>query len=338
MFRSEIIGLGSHLPEQVITNNDLEKMMDTSDEWITKRTGIKERRWVKDGVNGTDLAKEACDKAIADAKLEKEDIDLVVYATLSPDHFFPGDGCFLAPKLGLKPGTPTLDIRQQCTGFMYGMSVADQFLRSGMYKNVLVVGSELQSRGLHKETEGRDVTVLFGDGAGAVVMSRKDVTKEREESCIWSTHLWSDGTYAKELWVEAPGSACEPDQRISAQMVEDGRIFPKMNGKKVYVHALKGMGEAILTSLEANQLKLEDIDLFLFHQANLRINEAVGEKFGIPADKIHNTIQHYGNTTAATLPIGMDDARKSGKLKKGDLVAMAAFGSGFTWAGGVFRY
>jgi 3-oxoacyl-[acyl-carrier-protein] synthase-3 len=279
----------------------------------------------------------ATERALEAAKVKKEELDLIIFATISPDHDFPGGGCFLQAKLGV-PGIATLDIRQQCTGFIYGLSVADQFVKSGMYRRVLVVGAEIHSRGMNRTPEGRDVAVLFGDGAGAAVVGPCEGPVGEKDSQIYSTHLHSDGTFAKELWVPAPGSAMSPDARLTPEMVVEGKHFPHMNGKAVFVHAVKRMPEAILEAIAKNGKKIEDVDLFLFHQANLRINEMVGKQLGIPPEKIFNTIQKFANTTAATIPIGMDEAIKAGKLKKGMLVASAAFGSGFTWASALFRY
>ncbi len=335
MIRSRITGVGSYVPSRVVTNDDLKKFMDTSDEWIRQRTGIEERRW-SEGETCSDLALQATQRALAAAKLDKSQIDLIVFATLSPDHDFPGTGCYLQAKLGL-PGVPALDIRQQCSGFLYGLSIADQFIRSGMYKNILLVGSEIHSTGLDKSTRGRDVTVLFGDGAGAVVVSRAEVKDSAKDSFVYSTHLHAEGSFADELCLPAPGCA-NGAERMSQKMLDEGLHYPKMNGKKVFTSAVRRMSEVIAEGLQANQLGLKDIDLFLFHQANLRINEAVAQQLQIPWDKVFNTIQKYGNTTAATLPLGMDDAIKAGKLKPGMRVAMAAFGSGFTWASAVMRY
>lgn len=334
--RAQIKGVGAYLPQRIVTNDDLTKFMDTSDEWIVQRTGIKQRRWTE-GETCSDLALRACEKAMSAAGLEKSAVDLIIFATLSPDHDFPGTGCYLQAKLGL-PGVPALDIRQQCSGFIYGLSIADQFIRTGMYKNILLVGAEVHSIGLDKSTRGRDVTVLFGDGAGAVVVSAVSVKDAKKDSFIYSTHLHADGAFADELCLAAPGCANGGTERIDAKMIEAGLHYPKMNGKKVFTNAVRRMSEVLLESLQANQTKLEEVDLFLFHQANLRINEAVAQQLGIPWDKVFNTIDKYGNTTAATLPIGMYDAIAAGKLKKGQKVAMAAFGSGFTWASALFRY
>jgi 3-oxoacyl-[acyl-carrier-protein] synthase-3 len=332
-FFSKILGVGSFLPPRVVTNHDLAALMDTSDEWIRQRTGIEERRWVDPSVTTSDLALEASLKAIEQAGIRKQDLDAIIVATLSPDHDFPGTACFLQAKLGL-PGIAALDIRQQCSGFIYGISIADQFIRSGMYRHVLVVGAEVHSKGLDRTTRGRDVSVLFGDGAGAVVLGQ---TQDAAGPRILSTHLYADGTYARELWLQAPSMAY-PTERMDAGVLERGEHYPKMNGKTVFVHAVRRMPEAIQEALAAQSVSAKDVDLFVFHQANLRINEAVGKQLGIPEEKIFNTIQKFGNTTAATIPIGFDEAIRAGRLKPGMLVASAAFGSGFTWASALIRW
>lgn len=335
-YRSEIIGVGSYTPPQVYTNFDLEKMMDTTDEWIQQRTGIVERRWVDKSVGTSDLALHASLKAIEQAGIDKKDLDMIIFATLSPDHDFPGTGCFLQAKLGV-PEISVLDIRQQCTGFIYGLSIADKFIQSGTHKNILVVGAEVHSKGLDRTPNGRNVAVLFGDGAGACVVSRKELVDEKKDSRIITTHLYADGTHAKELWIPAPGNAFDVDARLTKEMLDEGLHYPQMNGKTVFVHATKRMAECLMTACKEANVSLSDIDCFLFHQANLRINSKVAEMLGIPEEKVFNTIQKYGNTTAATIPLGMDDAMKAGVLKKGMLVASAAFGSGFTWASAIWR-
>jgi 3-oxoacyl-[acyl-carrier-protein] synthase-3 len=335
-YRSEITGVGSFVPPRIVTNFDLETMLDTSDEWIQQRSGIVERHWVDESTSNSDLGLIASLNAIKNAGLEKKDIDMIIYATLSPDHEFPGTGCFLQAKLEL-PEIAVLDIRQQCTGFIYALSIADKFILSGSHKNILVVGSEIHSKGMDKTPNGRNVSVLFGDGAGAVVVSRKDLNDEKTDSRIIATQLFADGSHAKELWMPAPGSAFGED-RINKQMIDEGLHYPQMNGKVVFVHATKKMAECLLSVCKEANFSLDDIDLFLFHQANLRINSKVAEMLSIPEEKIFNTIQKYGNTTAATIPLGMDDAIKAGVLKKGMLVASAAFGSGFTWGSAIFRY
>jgi 3-oxoacyl-[acyl-carrier-protein] synthase III len=337
MYNSEIIGSGMYVPEKIVTNHDLSQMMETSHDWIIQRSGIEERRWVDDQTSTTDLALKACEEAIKNANIDKKEIDCILFATLSPDHDFPGAGCFLQPKLGLTE-IPAIDIRQQCSGFLYGMSMADAFIKSGQYKTILLVGAEIHSKGIDKTTKGRDVAVLFGDGAGAIIMRRTEVKDKSKDSHIMSTHLFTEGVHAKELWAAAPGSGLGSSVRITHDHIEQGLHFPYMNGKKVFANAVRRMCECLMLALETNQMKLEDIDLFLFHQANLRINQMIAQELKIPEEKVFNTIQRFGNTTAATLPIGMNEAVKAGKLKKGMLVASAAFGSGFTWASGVYRW
>lgn len=325
-----------YVPPGVVTNHDLEKLMETSHDWIVQRSGIEERRWVTPDVTTTDLGLKAAEAAIANAGIDKSEIDCIIFAHLSPDHDFPGNACFLQPKLGLT-GIPAIDVRQQCSGFLYSMSIADAFIKTGQYKTILVVGAEIHSKGLDKTTKGRDVAVLFGDGAGAIIMKRKEVKDCLKDSFVWSTHLFAEGSNAKELWVEAPGMALGAN-RMDHEMIDAGKNFPYMNGKKVFANAVKRLCESTMLALETNKLKLEDIDLFLFHQANMRINQMVANELKIPEEKVFNTIQKYGNTTAATIPIGMAEAVKAGKLKKGSLVCSAVFGSGFTWASSVYRW
>ncbi len=335
--RSRITGIGSYLPPQVVTNDDLTEFMDTSDEWITQRTGIKQRHWVDSaGVTTSDLALEAAREAMAMAGVEAGDLDMIFLATISPDHFFPGTAVFLQRKLGA-PGIPAIDVRQQCTGFIYGTSMADQYIRTGMAERVLVVGAEIHSKGLDISTEGRDVAVLFGDGAGAMVLEAADITDPATERHILSTHLHADGTYAEDLWVPAPGMAVGT-RMVTHDIVDRKLVYPKMNGRNVYVHAVKRMPEAIRESLDANGVQLDEVDLFVFHQANLRINEAVAQRMGIPPEKVYNTIEQFANTTAATIPIGLAEAAKEGRLKPGMMVSSTAFGSGFTWASMLYRW
>ncbi|MBI4406057.1 MAG: ketoacyl-ACP synthase III [Deltaproteobacteria bacterium] len=337
MLRSQITGVGSYVPSRVVTNFDLEKMVDTSDEWITKRTGIKERHWAALGEAPSDMALQAANRALESAKLSKSQLDMIVYATLSPDHEFPGTGCFLQAKLDV-PGIPALDIRQQCTGFLYALSIADQYIRNGMYRNILVIGTEMHSRGLDKTNRGRDVAVLFGDGAGAVVVRACEVVKPESDSYLFSTHLHADGRFAKELWVPAPGSALPDEERLSHAMLNENLHYAQMNGKRVFVSAVEKLMQVMGECMSANQVSTEKVDLFLLHQANLRINEAVAEHVKIPPEKVFNTIHKFGNTTAATIPLGMDEAIKAGVLKKGMLVMLAAFGSGFTWGSALLRF
>lgn len=308
--------------------------MDTSDEWITQRTGIKQRHWVDPETSTSDLGAKAATHALEDAGLEPGDIDMLLVATLSADHYFPGTACFVQEKMGMA-GIPAIDVRQQCTGFIYAMSMADQFLRTGFAEKVLVVGAEVHSKGLDISTEGRDVTVLFGDGAGAVVLEATEVDDDSTPQ-VFSTHLHADGSGAQELWLPGPGMAYE--RFATHEMLDEGLQYPQMNGRTVFVNAVKRMGEAVQEALDANDATIDDVDLFVFHQANLRINEAVAGKFGIPEDKVFNTIERYGNTTSATIPIGLEEARRAGKLEPGMLVCGAAFGSGFTWGSMLLRW
>jgi 3-oxoacyl-[acyl-carrier-protein] synthase-3 len=305
--------------------------MDTSDEWIQQRSGIKTRYWAPDGVGPVDLAAEASEKAIAAAGLQNEDIEMIVLATLASQHDFPGTSAFLNEKLGL-PGVPAMDIRAQCTGFLYSLSIADAFIRSGRYRRVLVVGAEVHSTGIDISTRGRDVAVLFGDGAGAVVLEATP-----QDVGIRSVHLHADGRYAKSLWIEFPSSAHHPT-RITKEIIEQGRHFPKMEGRLVFKHAVMKLPEVINEALAHNKLSLDDIDHFLFHQANLRINEFVAGSLGIPDGKLHSNIQKYGNTSAAAIPILLDELLESGNLSEGQNLLMAGFGSGFTWGSAIVRW
>ncbi len=330
MPRTAILGMGQYLPERVVTNDDLAKLFDTSDEWIQQRTGIKERRYVEDGTGPADLAVPATKQALEAAGLEVEDIEFIIFATLSPDYFFPGSGCVLQEQLGL-PGIGALDVRNQCSGFIYGLSVADAFIKTGMYKHILLVGAEVHSSGIEFADRGRDVTVLFGDGAGAVILG----ATEDEGRGILSTHLHADGRYAKDLWMEIPASKYFP--RVTAEHVEQGRHWPKMNGRKVFKMAVEKLPEVIKEALDANGLTLDDIDLLVPHQANLRINEFVAQRLSLPPEKVFNNIHKYGNTTAGSIPIALNEAIREGRVKKGDTVVLAALGSGFTWASCVLR-
>ncbi len=331
MKKSRILGVGRYLPEKIVTNFDLEKMMDTTDEWIRQRTGIEQRRFAAEGEGAALMGARAGEEAIKNAGLKKEDIDFIIFATLSPDYNFPGSGVFVQDLLGIEP-IGALDVRNQCTGFIYSLSIADQFIKTGMYKHILVIGSEVHSTGNEFTTRGRDVAVLFGDGAGAVVVGES----EDEKRGILSTHLHSEGKYAKELWVEAPASILHP--RLTQEMLDQGRHYPKMNGKNVYKHAVTRMPEVIMEALNANGYKVSDIDLLVPHQANMRINEYVAGTLGIAPEKVVHNIQKYGNTTAATIPLCFYDAIEDGRLKPGTLVCVAAFGAGFTWASSLLRW
>ncbi len=330
-YRSRILGIGAYVPPRVVTNHELATMMETSNEWIVERTGIEERRWVDEGEGGAEMAAKASRQALERAGMEAKELDMIIYATLSPDFNFPGTGVFTQRLLGLKE-IPCLDIRQQCTGFIYALSIADSFIRMGQYKKILVIGSEVHSTGLDKTTRGRDVTVLFGDGAGAVVVGRADDDKH----LIMSTHLHADGSEAEILWTEYPASTRHP--RITEAAMLEAKHYPQMVGKKVFKHAVTRMPQAIMEGMMTNGLKLTDIDMLIPHQANLRINQMVGQMIGMPPEKMHNNIQKYGNTTAASIPICMNEAVELGKIKSGDLVCLVAFGAGLTWGSVFLRY
>lgn len=330
MNKSKIAGLGFYVPEKVVTNFDLEKMMDTSNEWIVERTGIKERRQVEPGIGASDLAKEAALMAINDAGKTVEDIDFIIFATLSPDHFFPGSSAFLQPKLGLK-SIGCMDIRNQCTGFIYGLSVADQFIRTGTYRCILLIGAETHTPGLDYSTEGRDLAVLFGDGAGAAVITPSD-----GEEGVLSTVLHTDGRYAEELWAKAPNMLNHPF--VTKEMIDNGDLHPFMNGRAVFKHAVTKFPAVILESLEMAGKKLDEVDLVVPHQANQRITEAIRHRLRLTEEKVYSNIHKYGNTTAASIPIAMCEAKMEGKIGPGKLVSLAAFGSGFTWAGAIVQF
>ncbi len=331
MARARITGTGFYVPENVFTNFDLEKLMDTSDEWIRERAGISERRFVDSEVGPAGLAHEAAKKALEKAGLVPEDIDFIIFATLSPEYLFPGSGVILQEKLGI-PGVPALDVRNQCTGFIYALSIADQYIKSGMYKRIMVVGAEIHSTGLDLTTRGRDVAVLFGDGAGVAIVEPGD----DPDRGILSTHLHADGRFAKELIGENPGGLHIP--RLTSEMLEDGSIYPYMNGRQVFKHAVVKFCSAIQECLEANNVSPDDVGLVIPHQANQRITEAVAHRFNYTDKQVFSNIHKYGNTTAASIPIALDEAIAEGRIKKGDYVVLVAFGSGFTWGSVLMRW
>ncbi|KAB2809911.1 3-oxoacyl-ACP synthase III family protein [Phaeocystidibacter luteus] len=334
-YTARIAGMGYYVPENVVTNDDLSKLMDTNDEWITERTGIKERRFVKegDGNTTTSMGVKAAKMAIENAGVTKDDIDFIIFATLSPDYYFPGPGVLVQRDLGIKE-IGALDVRNQCSGFVYALSVADQYIRSGMYQNILVIGSELHSGGLDLTTRGRGVSVIFGDGAGAAVVRRS--TKEGQG--IMSTHLHSQGEHAEELALLGPSTSHWVDRLIEENDPENTDYYPHMNGNFVFKHAVTRFEEVINEALDANGFTAEDIDMLVPHQANLRISQFISKKMGLGPDQVYNNIMRYGNTTAASIPIALSEALKEGKVKEGDLVCLAAFGSGFTWASALMRW
>jgi 3-oxoacyl-[acyl-carrier-protein] synthase-3 len=333
MYFSRIAGVGHFVPENVVTNQDLEKLMDTNDAWIQERTGIKERRFFNPETDTVaNMAARASRKALEMAGLQATDVDFIVLATITSDYYFPGSGVLLGRELEI-PGVPAIDIKNQCSGFIYALSVADQFIRSGMYKNILVVGSEVQSTFLNLSTEYRHTAIIFGDGAGAVVLQR---TEDKDHS-ILSTHLHADGRFAEELMVKDPGGS-RAGRWISKEQIENGSMEVMMKGNAVFKHAVQRFPEAIREALDANGYKAEDIDLLIPHQANLRITEYVRENMGLAEEKVFSNIQHYGNTTGASIPIAMSEAMSTGKIKSGDLICLAAFGSGFTWASALIKW
>ena len=331
--RTKIIGTGMYVPDRVVTNDDLAARMDTSDEWIRQRTGIGERHWVEPGQKPSDLAERACRDALASAGLEPGDVDCILLATLSGQADFPGTSFFLQQQLGLDD-TPCMDIRAQCSGFLYTLQLADALIRAGTHRRLLLVGCEVHSTGLDVSTRGRDVSVIFGDGSAALVLEAN--ADEDDASGILEVRIHSQGEHAKRLWVEAPGSGLSP--RLTPEMLDDGRIFPHMEGRFVFKHAVTRMPEVLLETLGAASLKLEDVDLFLFHQANLRINEFVAAKLEIPEDRIFNTLERDGNCSAASIPMLLHESQQNGLLEAGKLVSMTAFGAGFSWASAVVRW
>jgi len=335
MYNSKITGLGYYVPDNVVTNEDLSKLMDTNDEWIQERTGIKERRWIKEGSEDTSavMGAKASRIAIERAGLTTKDIDFIVFATLSPDYYFPGCGVQIQQMLDMKT-VGALDVRNQCSGFVYALSVADQFIKTGMYKNVLVVGSEFHSGGLDKTTRGRGVSVIFGDGAGAAVLSRT----EDNSKGILSSHLHSEGAHAEELTVLAPSIRHWVPEILAANDETDESYFPYMNGTFVFKHAVVRFSEVIMEGLQANNLAVSDINMLIPHQANLRISQFIQKKFRLNDDQVFNNIMKYGNTTAASIIIALSEAWEEGKIKDNDLVVLAAFGSGFTWGSVIIRW
>lgn len=336
MYNSKIIGLGHYVPDNVVTNDDLSKKMDTNDAWIQERTGIKERRHAisGDGDTTTTMGVKAAKIAIERAGIDKDDIDFIVFATLSPDYYFPGPGVLVQRDLGIKT-VGALDVRNQCSGFVYAISVADQYIKTGMYKNILVIGSELHSHGLDMTTRGRGVSVIFGDGAGAAILTREEDTSKG----ILSTHLHAEGEHAEELSLIAPGMGKRWVTDIIADNdPEDESYYPYMNGQFVFKNAVVRFSEVIIEGLQKNKLNATDIDLLVPHQANLRISQFIQKKFQLNDDQVFNNIMRYGNTTAASIPIALTEAWEAGKVKDGNLVVLAAFGSGFTWGSVIIRW
>jgi 3-oxoacyl-[acyl-carrier-protein] synthase III len=336
MIRAAINGTGLYVPDNIVTNQDLTQWIDTSDEWITERSGIKERRWVERDEQGNSLetgaemGAKAATKAIEAAGIDKDEIDQVIFATLNPDIAFPGNGVFVEQILELNTAG-AMDIRNQCTGFVYGLAAADGFIRTGTARNVLVIGGEIQSTALNMSKEGRDIAVLFGDGAGAVIVQGTE-----EDRGVITSVLHSQGQFARDLYLEAPiGTAAG---RITPEMIAEGRHYPKMNGQTVFKHATRRFCESIKAVVEKGGYTMDDVDLLVPHQANQRITDAVGKRMGMGSDRVFSNIAKYGNTTAATIPIALNEAENEGRLNRGDLVVTVAFGSGFTWGANLIRW
>lgn len=334
MYSSKITGMGMYVPENVVSNEDLTQVMETSHDWIVERTGIEERRHIKkgDGNSTSVMGVKASKIAIERAGIDKNDIDLILFATLSPDYYFPGSGVIVQQELDI-PTCPAMDIRNQCSGFIYALSTADQFIKTGMYKNILIIGSENHSGGLDMSTRGRGVSVIFGDGAGAVVLSRSD-----DKNGILSTHLHSQGKFAEELALIGPSTNRWVPEIMEANDPEDISYYPNMNGQLVFKNAVVRFSEVIMEGLHHNQLTPDQIDMLIPHQANLRISQFIQKKFGLSDDQVYNNIMRYGNTTAGSIPIALTEAWEKGKIKPGNLVVLAAFGSGFTWGSALIRW
>ncbi|MFM9825299.1 3-oxoacyl-ACP synthase III family protein [Flavobacterium sp.] len=335
MYHSKIAGLGFYVPDNIVTNDDLSKVMDTNDAWIQERTGIQERRHIiRNEDTTTSMGVKAAKIAIERSGIMKDDVDFIIFATLSPDYYFPGPGVLVQRDLGLKP-IGALDVRNQCSGFVYAISVADQYIKTGMYKNILVIGSEVHSTGLDMTDRGRGVSVIFGDGAGAAVLSREeDLSKG-----ILSTHLHSEGQHAEELVLKAPGMGGRWVTDIMKDKdPNDDSYYPYMNGQFVFKNAVVRFSEVIHEGLQANNLQVSDIDMLIPHQANLRISQYIQKKFELSDNQVFSNIQKYGNTTAASIPIALTEAWEQGKIKSGDIVVLAAFGSGFTWGSVIIKW
>lgn len=332
MHHSKITGIGHYVPDTVMTNDDMTKLMDTTNEWIVERTGILERRFVVPGKDTTStMAAEAAKMALEKAGLQASDLDAVVFSTLSPDYFFPGCAVLLMKHLGIA-GQAAIDLRAQCGGFIYALSVADQYIKTGMFKRVLVACAEVQSNLFEMSTRGRNLAVIFGDGAGAVVLEAHD----QSGTGVLSTHLHADGNFAEELFMQHPGAKQSP--RLTPEMIEDGSLLPHMNGSAVFKHAVVRFEEAINECLAFNGYTIADVDLLIPHQANLRISNFIQSRYGLPDEKVFNNIQRYGNTTAASIPIALSEAWNEGRVQPGSLVCFAAFGSGFIWGSALVRF
>lgn len=328
---ARLLSVTRHLPDKVVRNESLAELMDTSDDWIQQRTGIKDRRFSEGETGAADLGARAASEALERAGVRPQDLGCVIFATLSPDYDMPSSACVLQARMGLS-GMPAFDVRNQCTGFLYGLATADAFIRNGTCDHVLLVGSEIHSTGIELTTRGREVGVIFGDGAGAVVLG----PSQNPERGILSTHLHADGRLAETLWLESPGSRERP--RLTEEMIVAGRIFPKMKGREVFRQAVTRFPEVIREALDANGLTTADMDLFIPHQANDRISRMVATGLELPEEKLVSNIARYGNTTAASIPIALSEAIEDGRVRDGSLICLAAFGAGFTWASALIRW
>lgn len=329
---SVIVGTGRALPSRVVTNAELSALMDTSDEWIKTRTGIEERHWITPGESGAGLGRTASLQALEMAGLEPGDLDAIIYATSTPDHFAPGTGVFLQRMLGITESIPAIDIRMQCAGFIYALSVADAYIKTGTFRRILVVGQEIQSTRMQVSTEGRNTAVIFADGAGAVVLT----ASEEPGRGILTFDLHSQGEHAEKLWAEGPSAKIRLE--TWPEEIAAGRFWLSMDGREVYRHAVVRMPQSVRTALERAGERVENITLLIAHQANLRISEAVAKDLKLRDDQSYNNIQKYGNTTAATIPIALDECVRAGRVGPGDLVVFTAFGSGFVWGSCVLRW
>lgn len=331
MPRTQFMATGYYVPDRVVTNHDLEQWMDTSDEWIQQRSGIIERRWAAEDEGGSDMARVAAERALESAGMEANEIDCIIVATLSPDHFFPGTAVFLQRKLGLTD-VPCLDVRNQCTGFIYGLEIADAWIRTGQYRRILLVGTEVHSAGIVLSTEGRDTAVLFGDGAGAAILA----PSADDGRGVLAVRTHADGRHAEKLWAPAP--ACVKKPFITKEMIDQGLTRPYMEGREVFKHAISKMPASVMEVLELAGHRADELAMVIPHQANLRISQAVQKALGLPDEKFYNNIMRYGNTTAASIPIALHECLAEERISEGDLVCLTAFGSGFTWGAALLRW
>lgn len=327
---SYISGIGFYVPKNIIDNEYFSQFMDTSDQWITERTGIKQRRYVDENKGPADIAVPAVEMALKNANLSVNNIDFIIFATSTPDYYIPGSGCILQEKMNF-PNIGALDIRNACSGYIYALSIADQYIRNGTFDNILIVTSEVQSTAMDLSNSGRDTSVIFADGAAATVLS-----KTSENIGILSTHLHTEGKYLKELWVEAPSSKANP--KLNQNILDEGKHYLKMNGKEVFKHAVKRFPEVIIEALDFNNLGIKDIDLLIPHQANIRISSMIQKKLGLEDKQVISNIQKYGNTTSASIPIALCESINNNKLSKGDTLVLAAFGSGFSWGSAILKW